>query len=77
MNGPVNKWLLELLIHDRNSWDAQTYDEVSHIVQYRWLLCNVCLILLNTRCSETSNAICNKQIYILKLAVVVDCKCKW
>lgn len=25
-----------LLIHDRNNWTAQTYDEVSRLVQYRW-----------------------------------------
>ena len=24
------------MIHDRNNWDAQTYDEVSRLVQYRW-----------------------------------------
>jgi trans-aconitate 2-methyltransferase len=36
MNGPITKWLLELLIQDRNSWDAQTYDDVSRLVQYRW-----------------------------------------
>jgi trans-aconitate 2-methyltransferase len=24
------------LIHDKNCWDAQTYDEVSRLVQYRW-----------------------------------------
>ena len=31
-----NKWLLELLIHNRDCWDAQTYDQVSRLVQYRW-----------------------------------------
>jgi trans-aconitate 2-methyltransferase len=25
-----------LLIHHRNRWDAQTYDQVSRLVQYRW-----------------------------------------
>jgi hypothetical protein len=70
MNGPMNKWLLELLIHDRNSWAAQTYDEVSRLVQYRWVVCNVCLILLNTRSSETSNTICNKQLYLLKIGLL-------
>ena len=24
------------MIHDKNCWDAQTYDEVSRLVQYRW-----------------------------------------
>ncbi len=24
------------MIHARNCWDAQTYDEVSRLVQYRW-----------------------------------------
>jgi trans-aconitate 2-methyltransferase len=31
-----NKRLLELLIDNRDCWDAQTYDEVSCLVQYRW-----------------------------------------
>jgi trans-aconitate 2-methyltransferase len=31
-----NKQLLELLIHNKDCWDAQTYDEVSRLVQYRW-----------------------------------------
>jgi SAM-dependent methyltransferase len=31
-----NKRLLELLIHNTDCWDAQTYDEVSRLVQYRW-----------------------------------------
>jgi hypothetical protein len=67
MNGPMSKWLLELLIHDRNSWDAQTYDEVSRLVHYRWFGCNVYLFLLETRSCKTSNTICNKQLYILKI----------
>lgn len=24
------------MIHERNCWDARTYDEVSRLVQYRW-----------------------------------------
>ncbi|MGB7956018.1 MAG: hypothetical protein WCF23_18750, partial [Candidatus Nitrosopolaris sp.] len=32
----ISNRLLELLIHDKNCWDAQTYDEVSRLVQYRW-----------------------------------------
>lgn len=35
MSGPNNKRLLQLLIH-RNCWDAQKYDDVSRLVQYRW-----------------------------------------
>jgi trans-aconitate 2-methyltransferase len=31
----MNNLLLELLIYNRNYWDAWTYDEVSRLVQYR------------------------------------------
>ena len=36
MGRSISNRLLELLIHDKNCWDAQTYDEVSRLVQYRW-----------------------------------------
>jgi hypothetical protein len=28
--------LSQLLIDERNCWDAHTYDEVSRLVQFRW-----------------------------------------
>ena len=36
MGRSISNRLLELLIEDKNCWDAQTYDEVSRLVQYRW-----------------------------------------
>jgi len=36
MSGAIHKSLLESLISNSDCWDAQTYDEVSRLVQYRW-----------------------------------------